>query len=575
MTMKTILLLTLILVISSTVSFAAVFSPTVLKIDAPGVIHYDFDGSTLKVPVTLKGNPAGIFFLVYTKDKADQIIDVHNGYLGWHYVNKIDTCVYLSAIKTLDVGSNSISWDGKDSDGGIVPAGEYTYYIWAYDNRSEKIKVTEYVGPGNHVIEKDEAGKPLPKPIYASDSSRWIIGSDPDDSTLVETCGFTVPESWGFSWGGSKGTRPDDHSIVYRLAQNLDSMIGVLWKYKWVPNGEAVRDTNYEVNWTIPQQNSDCAIDENYLYVCQHNYFLEYALADVYVIDYREGEMINTFDVSEWWSDSSDMAAGAQMNGGPHNVYTRNGFLYCGPNTVGCEQQMLDPIAGLGDLDNLIKWVNTNGDYVLDHNSEVDALRPWVCNDYNVGPYMYSFTADANGFCVAPAYDMGAVSFGLEAPDGTGIGYLAFAGETAVWKTGMNFVDNGSAYDGLYVSKTGESTWDIFPGTYFIGQDSIKGIITNQVAVDEAAPAAFAVAQNSPNPFNPSTTISFTIAEAGNVTIDVFNVAGQKVETLANEFMAAGSHAVTWDASQVSAGLYFYRVKSGDYSKTMKMTLLK
>ena len=574
--MKKILLITLILVICSTVAFAANFSPTVLKIDAPGVIQYNFDGTDLNIPVTIKGKSAGLVFLVYTKDKADQIIDVHNGYLGWHYVNKIDTCVYLSAIKTLDVGSNSISWDGKDSDGGIVPAGEYTYYIWAYDNRSEKIKVTEYVGPGNHVIEKDEAGKPLSKPIYADGGSRWIIGSDPDDSTLVETCGFTVPESWSDSWGWGKGNRPDDHSIVYRLAQNLDSMIGVLWKYKWVPNGEAVRDTNYEVNWTIPQQNADCAIDDNYIYVVEHSWGLEYALANLYVIDYRAGDMVTTFDLTEWWSDPDDMAAGAQMNGGPINVYSRNGLLYVGPGSVGCVGQLLDPIAGMKDLDDLISWVNTNGDYVLDKNSEVDALRPWVCNDYNVGPYIYSFTADANGFCVAPAFDMGAVSFGLEAPDGTGIGYLAFAGETASWKKGMDFCDNGSAYDGLYVSKsTGVSTYAMFPGTYFIGQDSMKGIITNQVAVDEAAPAAFAVAQNSPNPFNPTTTISFTIAEAGNVSIDVFNVAGQNVDTIANEFMGAGSHAVVWDASQVSAGVYFYTVKSGNYSKTMKMTLLK
>ncbi len=57
--------------------------------------------------------------------------------------------------------------------------------------------------------------------------------------------------------------------------------------------------------------------------------------------------------------------------------------------------------------------------------------------------------------------------------------------------------------------------------------------------------------------------------------MDVFNVAGQKVATVANEFMNAGSHSVTWDASGLSAGVYFYTVKTDKYSKTMKMTLLK
>jgi len=49
--------------------------------------------------------------------------------MGWHYVNKIDTCVYYSTMKNFSVGANVLSWDGKDQDGGLVPAGEYTYYF--------------------------------------------------------------------------------------------------------------------------------------------------------------------------------------------------------------------------------------------------------------------------------------------------------------------------------------------------------------------------------------------------------------------------------------------------------------
>ncbi|MBN1291100.1 MAG: T9SS type A sorting domain-containing protein [Candidatus Latescibacteria bacterium] len=93
--------------------------------------------------------------------------------------------------------------------------------------------------------------------------------------------------------------------------------------------------------------------------------------------------------------------------------------------------------------------------------------------------------------------------------------------------------------------------------------------------VEDNNPMEFVLAQNSPNPFNPATTISFTIPEAGIVTIDIFNIAGQKVDTIGNEFMNAGSYSVTWDASDFSAGVYFSIVKSGNHSKTMKMTLLK
>ena len=94
-------------------------------------------------------------------------------------------------------------------------------------------------------------------------------------------------------------------------------------------------------------------------------------------------------------------------------------------------------------------------------------------------------------------------------------------------------------------------------------------------ATDENIQAAFAVAQNSPNPFNPTTSISFTLPASDNVTVDIYNVSGQKVDTLVNDFMDAGMHSVNWDASGFSNGVYFYTVKSGDFTKTMKMTLLK
>ncbi|MDP2981719.1 MAG: ice-binding family protein [Candidatus Latescibacter sp.] len=92
---------------------------------------------------------------------------------------------------------------------------------------------------------------------------------------------------------------------------------------------------------------------------------------------------------------------------------------------------------------------------------------------------------------------------------------------------------------------------------------------------NELAPIEFSLSQNIPNPFNPTTSISFTLAKAGKVTVEVYNMAGQKISTLVNTTMNAGNHSATWNASKFSAGVYFYTVKSENYSKTMKMTLLK
>jgi hypothetical protein len=181
---------------------------------------------------------------------------------------------------------------------------------------------------------------------------------------------------------------------------------------------------------------------------------------------------------------------------------------------------------------------------------------------------------------VFPAYDMGAVSFGLYAPDGTGIAYKAYAGETAGQKHGLDFIDYDSPYDGIYsgaiaLLQPDGKTYMHAAGIYFTGHDSVKGLITNSNVVDEATPAAFTVVQNVPNPLNLSTIISFTLVKAGKVTIDIYNSSGQKVDTLVNTTMSAGNHSVTWNASKFSAGAYFYTVKSGEYSKTMKMILLK
>ena len=266
------------------------------------------------------------------------------------------------------------------------------------------------------------------------------------------------------------------------------------------------------------------------------------------------------------------VAAGGQMNGGPNTLFTRDGqvFLSC---HCSCLKQMVNPALGMDNEADLVVWSNGNGDYTMDHNFEETATNKWLCNDYNVGPYTYTLQSDANQFSIAPSYDMGAVSFGLIAPDGTGMGYRAFAGETAGLKFGQYMVDNGSAFDGLYSDNNNGPSGNV--GLWFTGQDSFKGIISKIVDVADAAPAAFAVAQNSPNPFNPTTTISFTLAKAGKTTVDVYNVAGQKIDTLVNSSLSAGSHSVVWNAAKFSAGVYFYTVKNGDLSKTMKMTLLK
>lgn len=104
--------------------------------------------------------------------------------------------------------------------------------------------------------------------------------------------------------------------------------------------------------------------------------------------------------------------------------------------------------------------------------------------------------------------------------------------------------------------------------------DNLAGItVNNQLEYDIIS--TFNLEQNYPNPFNPSTTINFSVQQAGNVTMSVYNLLGQKVATLVDQKMQAGSHSVIFDASALSSGTYIYRITSGDFVQTKKMMLIK
>ncbi|MBU8869269.1 MAG: S8 family serine peptidase [Gemmatimonadales bacterium] len=88
-------------------------------------------------------------------------------------------------------------------------------------------------------------------------------------------------------------------------------------------------------------------------------------------------------------------------------------------------------------------------------------------------------------------------------------------------------------------------------------------------------PTEFALSQNSPNPFNPMTKIQFNLPRDSNVSLRVYNLRGQVVETLVDRSMSAGEHFVMWDASSHASGVYFYRVEAPGFSETRKMIMLK
>lgn len=98
---------------------------------------------------------------------------------------------------------------------------------------------------------------------------------------------------------------------------------------------------------------------------------------------------------------------------------------------------------------------------------------------------------------------------------------------------------------------------------------------TTDIYESPVLPDKITLMQNYPNPFNARTSIGYVISSESHVTIDIFDLLGRKVETLVDRNEAPGAHSVAWNAENVSSGLYFYRIKSGDFEATRIMSLIK
>ena len=117
---------------------------------------------------------------------------------------------------------------------------------------------------------------------------------------------------------------------------------------------------------------------------------------------------------------------------------------------------------------------------------------------------------------------------------------------------------------------------------------STRRLVVQPIGFDEetdvndgaAVPGSFRLTQNYPNPFNPSTTIEYSLPRRSHVTIDIYNMLGQKVCTLVDRDESAGDHSAVWDGTEasgesVATGIYLYRLQAGDRTETKKMLLLK
>jgi len=585
------------------------FKPATLQISAPEQLYYHFNNEDLKIPITVSGTDATVVFCLFTKDMGRDISAVRNGYLGWHYVNRIDTCIYVSPCAEFSAGEHELVWDGRTSNETLVRVGEYQYYLWAYDHVSTGETVADYIDFTPSAVSfstHDKDGYPLSNPVMFSGGntyhtgndpvtavrSKWIVGSDPSDKSLIETTYFPA-------WieRGALAIDPYENDIfftsmfvpaavTYHEGMNLQ----VIRKFQWIPNGEATLEGSWGEDGIfrlssriLPEWYTTSGVvsdGEDFLYFVNMTEKDSVSETELVALNIEEGDMVLGIDLSQWWIDDEDLDGDGLQFAGPTTIIFQDRYMVLGSH-VSCLIQLLNPYFFDTDRD-IRMYENANGDYVCDRNFSDDADHPWLCHDTRKGPTAFNMGINNNLFITLPAYDIGDVSFGLLAPDGTGVGYFDLAGNNSIQDEGMSVLDYGSAYDGMYFGKSVSSTDK--RGIQFVGSDCFKGTIwgiTDGIKSNTILDSII-LSQNNPNPFNPSTTIRYSIPTdvSKHVSLKVFYLRGAFVKSLFDDISSPGDHSFIWDGNDengnnVSSGIYIYQLKAGEFTRSNKMILIR
>jgi hypothetical protein len=162
--------------------------------------------------------------------------------------------------------------------------------------------------------------------------------------------------------------------------------------------------------------------------------------------------------------------------------------------------------------------------------------------------------------------------------------YISSKEMDGTWKSAINMGEpvnssgsEGSPFvsaDGLYLFFNSDRIQQFDRNPYWVDAQVIYNLITD-VENDDPNPADFYLSQNYPNPFNPITKINFQIPQISIVIIKVYNVLGKEVATLMAEEMTAGNYETTFNALNLSSGIYYYQLTVGNYSLTKKMVIIK
>jgi FlgD Ig-like domain len=281
-----------------------------------------------------------------------------------------------------------------------------------------------------------------------------------------------------------------------------------------------------------------------------------------------------------------------------------NGSIYCGAYyATRLASDAPGSIGGTGTLAAGTDWYNRFftgtrnrwGDYTGLSICPVDFATFWVYNEYACtrgtitnGTQDGRWCTKLGKFFVCQPVSVAITAFDAIAKDGAVELHSLFRSDLGVQAVNVYRSGAEGEFRLIETVATGGTSFKytddtVQPGAtyrYQIGVVDGDGEVFSPVAKVSLAGVSVALGQNTPNPFNPSTTISFTLPSREQVTVSVYDANGRLVRTLLNESRDFGTHSVTWDGrddagSTVGSGVYFYRLTAGKYSESKKMVMLK
>ena len=546
---------------------------------------------------------------------------------AWQRLQPQDLYVWSSPGADLESGNNTITWDGRDFEGNAAGPGNYEFDLIAFN----VLDTPTLVGPSLRTGFADNVIDLRTNEIWVGEYDRDApsYGGHKMGDVIRGTLGTNYlanPNAWerwdysnvvdfeGAQTLGGMKVDPDDPQVFF-TSNRQGEKAGI---FKMTIN-RAGRSWDAATEWA---ENGFAAVATEGIRMFQMEPWKEFLVnpnwssadvpaSSIEYFDKASGEVVKQLDVAEWFTSTSVDGDGNEIlrAGGPASLSIDDSGVW----VTGYGTHMIAKV----DHDGSTLWVNENGD------GFGDRVTYEIARETGLTPAVDSkirINADYSGHVAyySPRNSEGFINYAALGRDGTGILKItvnpATFGPFRPWSSGfMVLIDRnrsktgGSPLNGPNAGQRGP--WD---GMYW---DSAFGLVTHEFdccpegakfgagmlfhvpydlvsgrlgagvtaveSVENAAtPISYTLGEAYPNPFNPETTIEFSVPTDGFVKVDVYNTAGQLVSSLVDKDLSAGAYKTTWDAmtqdgQQASSGVYFYRMEAGDFTDTRSMTLLK